>query len=198
MKLNMTTDAQTTTTPSAIPQQQPQATQSKDAQQQARRGSKDPVPQSSPTVPNQSDYRTTRGELERELNTQLSLFVYMSSNAGSDSKELAEKLTDVGHAFRSLGKHRSELRYMQKALEMRKRLYDGDQMDIAESLLNLGIAYANNGEPKYELRYKLEALRMFKRLKDDEDHLSLADALYQVALAYRYVLFGYICMYKGV
>lgn len=152
-----------------------------------------PQPQPQPQPQQQQiDYKTTREELERELNNQLSLFVYLSSNApsnssnGGDSKELAEKLTDVGVAFRALGKHRSELRYMQKALEMRKRLYDGDQMDIAESLLNLGVAYANNGEPRYELRYKLEALRMFKRLNNDEDHLSVADALYQVGLAYRY------------
>lgn len=165
-------------------QQKPQTSK------QARRGSKEDAAATTASdnkqQPAQIEYRTSREELERDLNAQLSQFVYMSSNGG-DSKELAEKLTDVGLAFRALAKHRSELRYMQKALEMRKRILDGDQMEIADSLLNLGIAYAHNGEPKYELRYKLEALRMYKRLKDDEDHVSVAEALYQVGLAYRYL-----------
>lgn len=165
-------------------------------QQQPAQQQKQPAQQQQP----QSDYKKQREELERDLNNQLSMFVYLSSNGGTpntasgsgDTKELAEKLTDVGNAFRALGKHKSELRYMQKALEMRKRLYDGDQWEIAESLLNLGIAYANCGEHKYALRYKLEALRMFKRLNNDEDHLSLADALYQVGLSYRYISYNTI------
>lgn len=193
----MTTTTDTTTT-HQNQQQKPQTSK------QARRGSKEDAAAATSSSssdnnkqqqPAQIEYRTSREELERDLNAQLSQFVYMSSNGG-DSKELAEKLTDVGLAFRALAKHRSELRYMQKALEMRKRILDGDQMEIADSLLNLGIAYAHNGEPKYELRYKLEALRMYKRLKDDEDHVSLAEALYQVGLAYRYLFMLFLVWFR--
>jgi hypothetical protein len=108
------------------------------------------------------------------------------------SVENASILSELGSLFYKLGDSYNELKYIQKALMMKRKLFgfEGDHIEISNELINLGNAYSHNGEFKYELNYKIEGMKMLRRLYEKngsgiDNQIVLTKYYHDLAIAYR-------------
>ncbi|MEO1584570.1 MAG: tetratricopeptide repeat protein [Planctomycetota bacterium] len=99
---------------------------------------------------------------------------------GSDSEPMARVLNQVAFVQTTLGRAAEAEPIFQQALDMRRRLFEGDHPDVAQSLNSLAfvrqaLGRADEAEPIYQ-----EALDMARRLYDG-DHPNIATGLNNLA-----------------
>lgn len=85
--------------------------------------------------------------------------------------QIAKSLSNMGSACDGLRDHVKALEYKQKALEMRKKLYAGDEnhVEIASSYQNLSATYDSLGEFGKAAEYKMKAIEIKKKIINDSN-----------------------------
>ena len=97
---------------------------------------------------------------------------------------------EIGITLISLGKYRSAIDYLGKALAIYKDIYRKNHPSIANTSNNLGSAWRNLSEYKKAIEYHENALAIYKKVYG-EDHPDVAGILNNLGIAW-----GYLGEYK--
>ena len=79
---------------------------------------------------------------------------------GSDHREVAPILNNLGNAWRELGQPAKARDLFQRALAIEEREYGSDHPQVAPTLNNLGIAWSDLGQPAKARDLSQRALRI--------------------------------------
>mgnify|MGYP001794585091 CR=1 FL=1 len=105
----------------------------------------------------------------------------------ADSPILARRKNNLAHYYMTIGKYEEALPLFIESLEMRQRLFKGeDHPDIAISLDNLGLLYYYLRKPEQAEPISYQALEMRKRLFD-KNHPDIARSSHNLGLIYSYL-----------
>ena len=112
--------------------------------------------------------------------------IYNQADFPDGHPDLARSLSNLAALYQAQGKYAAAEPLFTDALEMRKRLFKGqDHLDLARSLSNLAGLYL--AQAKYAAAEPLytDALEMRKRLFKGQDHPDLALSLNNLAVLYK-------------
>ena len=105
----------------------------------------------------------------------------------ADQPEVQARMMDVmGRVYGSMRLNKESKRLIERSLEIRRGLHDGDHENVATSLDGMGIAMYNLGDLEGAMRYYREALEMRGRLFG-ESHLEYADSLHAVGTVHHFL-----------
>jgi tetratricopeptide (TPR) repeat protein len=90
----------------------------------------------------------------------------------------------IGELYRRLGRYDEAESLLTSALEIRKKLYDGDHLEIAESLFNLASLFHDRSEYSRAEPIYHQALEMERRVLGNE-HSDVAISINTIARLYR-------------
>jgi tetratricopeptide (TPR) repeat protein len=99
----------------------------------------------------------------------------------------AELYTKLARYYlHTMNNFKKRFKYEERALKIRRSLYNDNHPAIAESLVSMGFAYMHLGEMEKALTYHQQALEM-KQAIYKSNHPSTADSLYYIANFYKMV-----------
>ena len=91
-----------------------------------------------------------------------------------DTDRLATVYNNLGYAYKNLGNHSTALEYMEKALEIRKKILRPDDPQLATYHNNVGAIYRSLGNHKKALEHQRKALEIFEKcLPPVHPHLAI-------------------------
>ncbi len=94
----------------------------------------------------------------------------------------AEMFSVLGRAYRRLGEYERARPFFERAINMRRNLFDGDQPDLVASLMDLGQLYLDQGAYDQAVERFQKALDMHQRLLG-QDHIETVNTLTRLAEA---------------
>ena len=95
---------------------------------------------------------------------------------GSNHPDTAFSLNNVCLVYSALGRWEQGLEYCQRALEVRRAVFEGNHPDVAQSLHNMGCAYFDLAMFDAALLYHTQALTM-RRALFDANHPDVVESL---------------------
>jgi len=126
----------------------------------------------------------TRGEPRAEVPLRQRRLELSEAEYGPDHVEVARTLTNLGAAWRGLGKPEKARDVYERALRIFEREYGPDHVDVAITLTNLGAAWRGLGKPDTARGLHERALRIFER-EYGPDHVEVARTLTNLGAAWR-------------
>ena len=129
-----------------------------------------------------ADFSHTRREPRAEIPPGQRLLELAEAAYGPDHVEVAGTLTNLGAAWRDLGKPEKARDLFERALPIFERAYGPDHVRVAVTLDGLGDAWRNLGKPEKARDRCERALRILERAYGP-DHVLVAGTLTNLGLA---------------
>jgi tetratricopeptide (TPR) repeat protein/predicted MPP superfamily phosphohydrolase len=111
-------------------------------------------------------------------------FQMVEKHPDTDVALQANVLNDLGSTYGYLGNNLEALGYLERALEIRRKLFGEEHLHTAESLNNVGNIYSELGRNRDALRYHDRALEIRRKLFGEE-HPHTAQSLNSIGAIYR-------------
>ena len=131
-----------------------------------------------------ADFSHTRREPRAEIPPGQRLLELAEAAYGPDHVEVAGTLTNLGAAWRDLGKPEKARDLFERALRILERAYGPDHVEVARTLDNLGAAWSDLGKPEKARDLFERALPIFERAYGP-DHVRVAVTLDGLGDAWR-------------
>lgn len=140
-----------------------------------------------PSLSNLGSEYVLTGEYDEAVKVlEQGLKLIKDDSSGSHSQDIGIALNDLGAAYRNLKQYNKAKNYLKQALEVRIKLYGGEDKphpELASTLTNLGNVCTNQGKYDEAIEYYTKALEM-KRALHGPNHHSIALTLNNIGSLY--------------